>query len=174
VTARGSQIPTGRSWFFSAKSRQARKPSETLAVKSPVLKIANAATSSPCSTTKRNPIGPPPVLNHDRGIAQGQAAEESGDEVDVAVVGVPPAVGGLVRPTETGIVGNDHPVAAAHQWRDHLPEVLESIFGRSDDPGGIHGRTANQRRWAGRHDLECASHSVPLHRWASSPSGLVT
>ena len=51
--------PTGRSGFFSAKSRHAMNPFETRPVKRPVLRIASAPTRSAFSIAQRSPIGPP-------------------------------------------------------------------------------------------------------------------
>src|SRR5829696_9620448 len=51
--------PIGRSGFFRANSRQARKPFDTRPVNNPVFMITSAATRSTLSTAQRRPIAPP-------------------------------------------------------------------------------------------------------------------
>ena len=55
----GSRSPTGRSGFFSAKSRHAMKPLLTRPVNRPVFMITRRSTRSAFSTAQRRPIGPP-------------------------------------------------------------------------------------------------------------------
>ena len=104
----------------SAKSRQAMKPFDTRPVKRPVLRITSRATRSAFSTAQRSPIGPPQSCTTTVASRRSSASSSAGHVLDVAVVGVPAAVGRLVRAAEAGVVGADHALPGRHQRRQHL------------------------------------------------------
>ena len=63
---------------------------------------------------------PAPVLHHHGRALQSELREQAGDELDVAVVGVPAAVGGLVGAAEAGVVRARSRACPGHQRRQHL------------------------------------------------------
>ncbi len=61
-----------------------------------------------------------PVVD-DRGrVADVEFLQQGRDQFDVAVVGVPTEIGGLVGATEAGVVGGDAAVTGVAHRRDHL------------------------------------------------------